>query len=57
MSDFKVEVTGQFLKPLPRLIAEGHQIDKIIGQRENNPDMTILMNSKSNYQAVQDYWV
>ena len=53
MRDFKVEVTGHYIRPLPRLVAEGHQIDNIIDKRAHNPDNTILMNSKSNYHQAK----
>ena len=48
-----MEVTGGFKRPLPRLVAEGQNIDMMVNQKIQNPGKVIILNSKSNFHQAQ----
>ena len=48
-----MEVTGGHNKPLPRLVAEGQQIDNMIEQKAKNPNKVIILNSKNNFHQAK----
>ena len=52
--DFRMEITGIFDKLLPRLIAEGHQLDSLISKREEFPGTVTVLNSKENYHQAKN---
>ena len=41
--DFEMEVTGGFKRPLPRLVAEGQNIDMMLNQKIQNPGKVIIL--------------
>ena len=50
---FQMEVTGGHNKPLPRLVAEGQQIDNMIEQKAKNPKKVIILNGKNNFHQAK----
>ena len=47
-TDFDMCVTGSYKKPLPRLISEGHKLDKLLTEREEGERNVTVLNSKKN---------
>ena len=50
----KMRVTGMYDRALPRLISEGHQIDKLLSKKESNPSKVTILNSKSNFHQAKN---
>ena len=53
INNFKMQITGGFKKPLPRIIAEGIKLDNLIKEREEKKKKIIVINTNQNFHQAK----
>ena len=53
IQDFRMEVTGQFNRVLPRIVNEGIEIEQLLRQRKADPAKVEVLNTKTNFHQAR----